>query len=136
MLRTAAVRCQFTVSVDSKLASSCPSTPNAFTAIRELEGDNEQSGFTLAPALPGSLFEEGKTYGITNLKSGGARFEIDYTVGAAGKLETTLTCHLPQAATVTVTDEDGKVVATAAGDSWHRTFTVRLQSGAIYRVMW
>jgi hypothetical protein len=96
--------------------------------FRETSGTPLQNadvdGFILAPALPETLFEAGKTYGITNLRWRGARVDVEYSphpptpsafASGRGGVNIRLRFRLQAPGNVTVTDEAGNIVAEGQG---------------------
>jgi len=98
--------------------------------------DDEGGRFVLAPTLPASLFEVGKTYGVTNLRARACRFDVHYTVEAEGRLSVRLHCRLTGGGTVRVTDEAGALVAEAQIGGAQHEVTFDARNGALYEVAW
>jgi hypothetical protein len=67
--------------------------------------------FILAPALPSQFFEEGKTYGMTNLNHLKNKIDLSYSVKANNKLEIEVTYKSDNQTRLVVLDEKAKIVA-------------------------
>lgn len=108
-----------------------------FRELKETPNDRPATGFLLAPALPATLFEPGKTYGITNLRCGDCRFDVSYTVKAEGRLAVHLICRLPPApATILVQDEGGDVLAQTDGLAATHELRFEAVNGGTLQVTW
>jgi len=93
------------------------------------------NGFILAPALPETLFEAGKTVGITNLRWRDVRADVEYSPQAANKISIRLKLRLESPRSVTITDEAGNVVV-GAGLRPAQTIDIAFEgeNGGVYRV--
>ncbi len=92
--------------------------------------------FTLAPALPGALLEQGRAYSITNLGHGAGTFDVTYTIGADSHLTVRLAYSFDKPSTVMVSNQEGNTIVstTIAGNSGEIEFEAI--NGAIYEVGW
>lgn len=84
--------------------------------IRNMIGFREvnnlkQSQFHLAPALPSTMFETGKTYGITNLSFRENRVSVDYTIMSDDIVRVHMKCKSSRHVILRITDEHGEVKA-------------------------
>ncbi len=105
--------------------------------FRELPDSAEDAhGFILAPALPKTFFAEGKTYGITHLRSRGCVANIHCTVKTGGRLDVRLECLLESVGVVAVRDESGRVVAQSDGPIKSGELTFEAANGGVYTVTW
>ncbi|MBZ0294042.1 MAG: hypothetical protein K8L99_15880 [Anaerolineae bacterium] len=103
--------------------------------IRNLIGFREgRESFTLAPMLPDSLFEVGKTYGIGDLRWWDMTFDVDYSVQPEGELDVRLDCRLRRPGVVIVKDADGTVVTQHDQPERNIELTFRAVNGAVYTV--
>lgn len=78
--------------------------------FREVKGSRNDE-FLLAPQLPASLLDAGKTFGITNLKFRGLRTGLTYESLGSSRLAITLLPAEPMAKRMTVRDQAGRVLA-------------------------
>mgnify|MGYP005834327511 CR=1 FL=1 len=106
-------------------ASASPAQPSA-----------ETQGFILAPALPASMFETGKTYGITNLQCCDCCVDVHYTVKAGGRLAVRLVWALDAGGVVMVRDQAGGIVAQSGEPVARGALTFEAVNGALYSVTW
>ncbi len=77
--------------------------------------DPAANEFILAPAIPATLAQPGRQYGITNLHFRGSTSNLNYAVGSNGALDVTLECRPGPFRALAVRDAAGKVIARAAG---------------------
>ncbi|KPJ62319.1 hypothetical protein AMK68_05070, partial [candidate division KD3-62 bacterium DG_56] len=71
----------------------------------------DRDQFVLAPAVPAHMAQPGRTYGISNLLFRGTRNDVTYRVVGRGEIVVGLTCRSRALKTVTVTDQEGRIVA-------------------------
>lgn len=76
-----------------------------------LEPQTDQ--FQLAPALSKIMFEEGKTYGISNLSYRDIKIDINYQLRANNEINVQLSCKSQERIKLLVSDEEGKVLKTS-----------------------
>jgi len=80
--------------------------------FRETE-DLEKDRFYLAPALSNMMFEQAKTYGISNLGYRGTKINVNYKIKADDKIDVELNCKSKSRIKLVVTDEGGKLKASS-----------------------
>jgi hypothetical protein len=96
----------------------------------------DRRDFILAPALPPSLFEIGRTYGITNLRFRDCVLDAHFTVEGEGRLGVRLNCVLDGGGQLQVRDQGGQVIAQAGGSGRVRELTFQCENGATHEVSW
>lgn len=103
--------------------------------IRNLIGFREgRTAFTLAPMLPDSLFEVGKTYGVSDLRWWDMTFDVAYTILPDNALEVRLNCRLLRPGVVMVKDAAGESIATHDQPERHTDLNFRVRNGEVYTV--
>ena len=98
--------------------------------------ERETKGFVLAPALPPSMVEVGRTYGITNLRCCNCRVDVDYMVMAGDRLDARLIWSLDTNGTLVVRDQAGAVVADSGSPAREGSLAFEAVNGAVYHVTW
>lgn len=105
-----------------------------FREIDNLKKDR----FHIAPALPSSMFEKGKTYGISNLSYRGCKLDVSYKVLDDEKLIVNLKCEparrIAGKIKMLVTDEAGKVKVKSKDYAKVVAIEFRGDNGGLYTV--
>ncbi|MCX5670343.1 MAG: trehalase family glycosidase [Planctomycetota bacterium] len=107
--------------------------------IRNLIGFREtdrpgHTEFLLAPALPERFRQAGGTYGISNLRFGPVTLRATYRVARMDQLRITLDFAATRPGTLTVSGQEGPVLATGNRKSKRGSVSFDATNGAIYAV--